>query len=495
MKRGKRFLFNGLVLACSSVFLRGVGLVFNAYLTNQIGAEGIGLFGLVMSVYLFATTLANSGVSLAATRLVTEELSVGCDRGIRKSMRVCLLYTLFFGLLSGGVLFVFAEPLGRYFLDDARAIRSLRALSVSMPFIALSSAMNGYFQAVRRVMKSALAQVFEIGIKILVTVLLLRVFLEKGIEFACFAVVLGGSIAELCSCFLLQILYRLDLRRYRKQKECEGRYFLRTVKIAVPVAVSAYLRSGLVTLEHLLVPRGLKKFGASGSASLAQYGVVHGMVMPLLLFPAAILSAFGGLLVPELTEFQKLKRERDINRVVSRAIRLSLLFGIGAAGIFFAFAYELGMAIYDSGDAGLFIRFLAPLVIVMYTDSVTDFMLKGLNQQVYSMAYNIVDSAVSVALLYTVLPCCGINGYIAVIFLTEILNAFLSINRLILVTGFRIRVLWDVFVPLIFSLAAAYGVKAVLYQGTVFSLVLSVLSAVFIYLFLSHIFRRKCPQE
>ncbi len=495
MKRGKRFLLNGLMLACSSVFLRGVGLVFNAYLTNKIGAEGIGLFGLVMSVYLFATTLANSGISLAATRLVTEELALGCDRGIRKSMRVCLLYTLFFGLLSGGVLFFFAEPLGRHFLDDVRAIRSLRALSVSMPFIALSSAMNGYFQAVRRVIKSAAAQIFEIGVKILVTVLLLSVFLEKGIEFACFAVVLGGSVAELCSWGLLHTLYRLDLRRYRKNKECERRYFFRTVQIAVPVAVSAYLRSGLVTLEHLLVPRGLKKFGASGSASLAQYGVVHGMVMPVLLFPAAILSAFGGLLVPELTEFQKLKRKRDINRVVSRAIRLSLLFGISAAGIFYAFAQELGMAIYKSGDAGLFIRFLAPLVIVMYTDSVTDFMLKGLNQQVYSMAFNIMDSAISVVLLYTILPCYGINGYIAVIFITEILNAFLSINRLILVTGFRIRVFGDVFVPLVCSFLSAYGIKFLLYDGTVFALVLSVLSAILIYLVLIFFSRRKCHRE
>lgn len=497
MKRTKQFFINGMILACSTVFLRGVGVSFNVYITNKIGAEGIGLFGLIMSVYMFATTLASSGASLAATRLVTEELSSGCDRGIKKSMRICLFYTLSFGLLSAFILFFFAEPLGVRWMGDSRAVKSLRVLAVSMPFIALSSAMNGYFTAVRRVAKSAATQVFEILVKIVVTVFFLNIFIDRGIEYACVAVVGGGSVAEMASCLFLYGLYRKDSGRYQNKKEYEKQYFFRMVQIAVPVAVSAYLRSGLVTLEHLMVPRGLKKFGASSSASLAQYGVVHGMVIPVLMFPAAALAAFGGLLVPELTEFQKLKKERDINRVVSRALRLTLIFGIGATGIFFAFSQELGTAIYHSGDAGLFIRFLAPLVVVMYADSVTDAMLKGLNQQVYSMRYNIIDSAVSVMMIYVLLPRFGVNGYVAVIFITELLNAFLSINRLIKVTNFKINLFREVFLPGLFIFLSAYAVRmiSVICFGCVFdealTLSVTILSVIILYLALVFLFKKR----
>ncbi len=459
MKRTKRFLQNGLILACSTVFLRGVGVAFNVYITNKIGAEGVGLFGLIMSVYLFATTLAGSGVSLAATRLVTEELSLGCDRGIRRSMRFCLCYTLCFGLLSASLLFFFAVPLGTYGMGDVRTIRSLRALSVSMPFIALSSAMTGYFTAVRRVAKSASAQIFEIFVKILVTVAFLGFVPEGHIEEACLAVVAGGSVAEVASCLFLFLFYRGDLGRYDGMREGEKRYGFRMTKIAVPVAVSAYLRSGLVTLEHLLVPRGLKQFGASAGASLAQYGVVHGMVMPVLLFPGAALAAFGGLLVPELSEFQKTGQKKSIDRLVGRALRLSLFFGIGATGIFFAFSHELGMAIYKSGDAGLFIRFLAPLVVVMYADNVTDAMLKGLGQQVYSMGYNIIDSTVSVLMILVLLPRFGVNGYVVVIFVTELLNAFLSVNRLMKITDFSLHIAREVLLPTLCIFLSAYGVR------------------------------------
>lgn len=33
-----------------------------------------GIFELIMSIYTFATTFANSGISLAATRIVAEEI-------------------------------------------------------------------------------------------------------------------------------------------------------------------------------------------------------------------------------------------------------------------------------------------------------------------------------------------------------------------------------------------------------------------------------------
>ncbi len=459
MKRTKRFFINGLILGFTTILMRGVGVGLNAYITGKIGAEGIGLFGLVMSVYMFAATLASSGASLAATRLVTEELSVGCHRGIRRSMKICLGYTVLFGFLSGSLLFIFAEPLGIRFMGDPRTVRSLKFLSVSMPCIAVSSGLGGYFTAVRRVAKSSAAQILELLVKVLVTVLLLAKFCHRGVEFACAAVVAGGTIAEIASCIFAYVLYRHDLKRYGRSNPCEGRYLRRLLQIAAPVAVSAYLRSGLVTVEHMMVPRGLKQFGASASASLAQYGVVHGMAMPLLLFPMAVLSAFAGLLVPELTEFQKQNKTRDINRVASRALSLSLVFGIGTACVFFAFGHELGMIIYKSGDAGLFLRFLAPLVIVMYADHVTDFMLKGLNQQVYSMGYNIIDSTVSILLIAFLLPRFGIDGYIAVVFITEILNTFLSVSRLIRVTDFRIPLMKKIFMPVGFGLLSTLGLR------------------------------------
>lgn len=469
MKKAKRFFMNGIILACTTVFLRAGSVAFNVYITNKIGAEGIGLFGLIMSVYMLATTVANSGANLAATRLVTEEGAVGCGRGVQKAMRVTLCYSLFFGLSAGVLLFGFAPQIGVGWLRDVRTVRPLRLLSVSLPFIALSSSINGYFMGVRRVVKSASAQIFELFVKMAVTVAAFSLLGDCGIESACIAVVGGGSIAEIASFLYLFVLYRFDCRHNRRDVRCEGHYAHRVLTIALPVAVSSYLRSGLVTLEHLLVPIGLSHYGASRTAALAQYGVVHGMAMPLLLFPSAILSAFAGLLVPELTELQAQNKTDRIDKIAERALRSAMLFSIGAAGVFFFFADVLGMAVYHSGDAVLFIRFLAPLVAVMYTDTVTDAMLKGLNQQVHSMHYNILDSAVSVVLIAVLLPRFGVNGYVAVIFITELLNAWLSLNRLFTVSGVCVSVRQCVIRPLLAATVSGLAVRlgSVLMVGVV----------------------------
>jgi stage V sporulation protein B len=76
----------------------------------------------------------------------------------------------------------------------------------------------------------------------------------------------------------------------------------------------------------------------------------------------------------------------------------------------------------------------------MYLDSVTDGMLRGLGQQMYCMAYNILDSAVSVALVYLLLPRFALMGYVFMIAFTEIFNFALSVNRLRRVTTIRFSV-------------------------------------------------------
>ena len=96
----KRFVVSASYLACVSILLRAVSVSFNAYVSTKVGAEGMGLFSLVMSVYSFAVTLACSGINLASTRLTAKILSSANAENIRsesrKLMRSCAAYSLFF---------------------------------------------------------------------------------------------------------------------------------------------------------------------------------------------------------------------------------------------------------------------------------------------------------------------------------------------------------------------------------------------------------------
>ena len=96
----------------------------------------------------------------------------------------------------------------------------------------------------------------------------------------------------------------------------------------------------------------------------------------------------------------------------------------------FIFADRLGIAVYSSPEAGHFLRLLAPLIPIMYTDMLCDGCLKGLGQQMWNMGINVLDALLGVLLVWRVLPTYALTGYICIIYFNECLNFALSMLRL-----------------------------------------------------------------
>ena len=304
MSELRRYIKNAAVLVGASLFMRSVSLAFNAYVSHKIGAEGMGLFTLVMSVYGFAVTFATSGINLAVNRLCAEAIGQGNPGEARATLRRATVYALSFGGVASLCLFLFARPIGVGLLSDARTVPSLRLLACSMLPIALSSVYSGYFSAVRRVSHNAATQLFEQGVRIGLTVYGLLALAPAGVEYACLALVGGSALAELSSFFFLFLQYLLDRRRHMRGVRAQAGAGLtrRMLHISLPVAASTYVRSGLVTVEHILIPLCLAAAGGSRAQALASYGTLHSMAIPVILYPAAISSAFAGLLVTEMAE-------------------------------------------------------------------------------------------------------------------------------------------------------------------------------------------------
>lgn len=457
MKKLHQFLVNALLLSAVSLLMRTVGVIFQVYVANRVGAEALGLYGLFSGVYSFAVTFATSGINLAATRLTAEALGDGKHpSNIRRGMRRCFLYSLCFGLCASVGLYCLAPAVATRLLDESRVIKPLRILSFALLPISLSSAMNGYFTACRRVYKNATAQVLEQAVRIGATVMLLTVLCRgKDPERACIALVLGSTVAEIASFGFSALFYLVDRRRYPRNGESGGtRLAQKLCGIAMPVALSSYIRSGLVTLEHALIPQGLRKSGASRTEALESYGILGSMVFPVILFPTALLGSFSGLLVPELAECRARNNRREISYIAGRVYSLSLWFSIGTAAVLCCFAEEFGQVIYGSDLAAHYIRLLSPLIPVMYLDSTTDAMLKGLGEQVYTMAINIADALISVILVWLLLPKMGIEGYILIIYITELFNTVCSVTRLLIVSEMRPQVVKWVFKPLLCAVGA-----------------------------------------
>jgi O-antigen/teichoic acid export membrane protein len=209
----------------------------------------------------------------------------------------------------------------------------------------------------------------------------------------------------------------------------------RMLTIALPLAIAAYGRSGLSTLQHLLVPWGLQASGMGADSALAGYGIIQGMALPVVLFPSCVMVAVAELIVPKLTAHQVQGQHRQIQSVTERILDNGLAFSLLIAALLAALGDSLGLALYDSLQAGVYIRLFALIIPVMYIDMLADGCLKGLGQMMFCMYVNIADAGLSALLVWLLLPRWGLNAYIFTICFTEVFNFALSLWRLKKVAG------------------------------------------------------------
>lgn len=461
MIKDKGLAKNTALLTAASLAMRFAGMVWQLWLAARIGEAGIGLFQLVLSVGGLAATFAISGIRFTATRLVAEELGVNKPGGAWKAVRVCLVYGGFFGLAAALVLCLLSEPLGFLWLGDARTVAPLRLLALGLPFMSLSTVMFGYFTATGRVWKSVCVQVGRELFMMLATLLLLLDYRRGNLEQACASITAGSTIADVVCFVVLLLVFLHDQRKHGIIRDKKPRPDMsgRMIGIALPLAVTSYARSGLSTLQHLLVPKGLRSSGLTATDALAGYGIIQGMALPVVLFPSCLMLALAELIVPKLTEAQVAKKQEDIQAVTADLLQKSMFFSVGIAFLFVGLGDVLGQILYDSERAGLYIQLFSVIIPIMYLDMITDGCLKGLGEMMFCMYVNIADAGLSALLVWLLLPRGGLPAYIFVICFTELFNFLLSLIRLRKVADYRPN-LKSFAAALLSGTAAAAGARA-----------------------------------
>lgn len=456
----KRFLINGAFLTATAIVTRTLGMIFRIYMGNTIGAEAIGLYQLILTVYFFAVTVVTSGMSLLVTRLVTENMALGRDECVKNIVGKCIAVTVCVSVVAGVVLYILGGSIAGHILQHQGATLSIKVLAPSLPFIAVSACIRGYFCAVRQVIKTAGEQLLEQITEIGVFALLVGIMAPKGIEYACCAVAVGTTVSEIVTAFYSYIMYKFDVKKLGDGGTAKIKKPL--AFIALPVTLSSCLRSGLSIIENATIPNGLEKYGYSWENALSEYGIVTGMAMPLIAFPSVVIFSFASIIIPEISEVKARAEKKQIQRIASNVVKIVLLFSIPVAVIFGFFGKEISLLFYNDNQVGKYICMLAPLIPLIYLDSVVDSMLKGLNQQVYYLSCNIADSVTRVILVTCLVPRYGIMGVIIVMYVGSILNTGLSLLRLIKVAEIKIKVLDWILAPLIITVLSCMLLQGVL---------------------------------
>ena len=435
MSKKLPIFYSALLLTGVNLLLRLVGTSFQVYLSSRIGAEGIGLLQLVMSVGSMSLVAGMAGIRTATMYLTAEEIGKKRPGNVTWVLSRCVTYSLLCSGAVGGAVYYFAPYLARVWIGNPLVVGSVRLFALFLPVNCLTGVMVGYFTGANRIGTLAAVEVAEQIFSMICTVFLLSDWAGHNAERSCMAVIMGSAIAS-CLTLVSLVILRLAERTPKHKRIPVAR---RLTDTAIPLALADDLRTGITTIENLMVPKRLALYAGTVSP-LAAFGTVCGMVFPILMFPAALLFGLTELLVPELARCKAAGSVQRIEYLVKRSLRVGLLYGTACGGVLFLSAGELGIALYHSEDAGTYLKWFAPLAVLLYSDAVTDAMIKGLGQQKASVRYNILTNAMDVAFLYILLPKYGINGYFISFLVTHLINYLLSIRRLCKITNIAIPV-------------------------------------------------------
>ncbi len=431
MSDKRPIFYSALLLTGVNLLLRLISTGFQVYLSGAIGAEGIGLLQLVLSVGMLAMTAAMGGIRTATMYLCADAIGQGKPGKLRKVLFSCTLYSILLSAFISSLLYFFAPNIAASWIGHPEVLPALRLYCVFLPISCLCGVMTGYYTAAGRIGTMAAVEIGEQFFSMAVTLSCLLLFPGSAAD-ACRFVILGSGCGATLTLICLFLLAKIP------GEESPEPILRKLLDTAVPLALADDLKAGISTTENLMVPKRLSLYPGSGNP-LAAFGVVCGMVFPVLMFPAAILFALAELLIPELARCAAAGSKRRIPYLARRSLYVALLYGCFFGGLMFLLAKPLCLALYDSAEAGYYLRLYALLIPMLYTDAITDAMTKGMGQQKANVRYNIFTSSLDVIFLFLLLPRYGMGGYFFSFLVTHLINFLLSLRRLLKITCLKLN--------------------------------------------------------
>lgn len=377
--RKQSFMQGIITLMFSQVLIKVLGLAYKLYLTNK---EGYGDAGNAISsggfhIYALLLTISSVGVPNAISKMISERLSIGDERGANKIFKVAFAFFSLIGFASSTILFFNAYYLANYVLAIPEAELTLMCLAPSIFFVSLISVYRGYFNGYQNMRPMATSQTVEQLSKMSLSILLVEVicylFGTAKDKTAIMAAVanLATTIATFISFIYLTSLYikegKYNSYNKRKIRGMTNRQILRNIIIiAMPMTISAILGALNKNIDSMTVVRSLKTFLSEEEAKM-QYGILSGKVETLVTFPFSLNIAFATALIPAIASAKASKNMESAKKRISFSILVTILIGLPCSVGMIIYAEPILKLLFPNASSGAFIFQISAMSIIFVT--------------------------------------------------------------------------------------------------------------------------------
>lgn len=400
-----KFIKSTLVLILGGAITKLLAMVIKIFLTRSIGDNGIGLYMMILPTFNLFITLCTMSLSTAISKLVSENKSG--KKVILPLIPISLGYNL--GLML--LLIILAPLIANKLLNNPMAYYPIMGISFTLPFIAISSILKGYFYGKENMTPYVISNIVEQIVRLLFIIFLIPNLLTFGVSTAVLGVVLINVISEFSSIICL-IIFIPNKNILLKDFTPDREILKDVLNISLSATGSRLIGSISYFLEPIILTFIMLRCGFSGKYITYEYGIITGYVYPLLLLPSFFTMAISTSLLPVISNNYSRGNYRHVKKKLKQAIIISLIVGIFFTTIFMIIPEVLLNFIYDTNLGKEYIRIIAPFFLLHYIQGPLTSYLQAVNKSKEAMLGTLVGAIIKNILLLILPIFMGIWGFI-----------------------------------------------------------------------------------
>ncbi len=411
------------ILTCTGLITRIIGFFYRIFLSQNIGEEGMGIYQLLAPIMALSFSVTAAGIQTSVSKHVAAYKAKNQHAQSIAVLFCGLFVSVFLSLFLGLLLFQYSVPISTHFLLEVRCAPLVRIYSISLPFAAIHSCINGYYYGLKKTALPSVTQLIEQLVRV-ICVYVIFTFTKHSdttlqISIAVFGLVLGEIISSLMSIVAIS-------RQKFLVKASVFSQLKPLLSLAVPLSMNRVVLNFLQSVEAVQLPQQLCTYGLSNTHALSIYGVLTGMALPLILFPQAITGSISVLLLPYVSEADAGKNPKRISHAIFTSTAFCMLMGFLATIFFYISGPLLGNLLFHSDEAGLFIRSLSFICPFLYLGSLLTSILNGLNKATHAFFINILTLCIRLVSIFLLVPHIGIKGYLYGLPVSQIAHCLLN---------------------------------------------------------------------
>lgn len=403
---------------------KGLSFVYRIIMTRIIGAEGLGIYQICLTVFAVFLTISSSGIPVTVSRLMAKSRAVGDVHGKHSAVTAGVVCTLLLTIPIALVLF-FGRNVFGFLFSDKRCISIFAILLPGLVLTSVYAVIRGSFWGSKQFLAYSVIELLEDAVMVIAGVALI---------YGCKDPVTGAETAIIAVLISYVFSFVVSLAWYFKKG---GRFvnpkrqLKPLISSSAPITAMRTSTSLLNSAVAVILPALLmKSCGYTNSEAIALYGIAMGMAVPILFIPNSLIGSIAVVVAPELSENYYKNKKNAVRYDVEKTVKAAVFIATLLMPILFVLGKAISEFLYENELCGEIVTASAFIMLPMCITMITNTVLNSMNCEKRTLIYFCIGAVLMLASVAILTKYLGVYSYIVGFGLAQILTAALNLKTL-----------------------------------------------------------------